>query len=341
MFQPVLRPSCLLVLCLLTPVSAGRAQEPPSFGPVFEALLRGDFAMQGLPGVAGAPGSIGDVRRVLARDGAIWVSAGPPEQRDRRRLIVAAVALHLANTIGSSDWRRAREVLEWGCSFVRRSAQPSEPERLWHWAAVAVTQASANGFDAELHAGHASSRFPDDPRFALARAVALELQSWPAERHRAPRDEDSILADRVIERFRTAAKYPETRAEANLRLGFFMLRHGNAGSALTHFRHASGVEEPHLRYLLGLFEGRAYDQDARLDDAIAAYRRAVTAVPGQTAQLALASALARSGRQAEALEIVQAAVRPGPETPDPWARYGQGDMRLWPRIAGALEAALR
>jgi hypothetical protein len=67
----------------------------------------------------------------------------------------------------------------------------------------------------------------------------------------------------------------------------------------------------------------------------------VTAVPGQTAQLALASALARSGRQAEALEMVQAAVRPGPATPDPWVRYGQGDMRMWPRIAGALEAALR
>jgi Flp pilus assembly protein TadD len=120
-----------------------------------------------------------------------------------------------------------------------------------------------------------------------------------------------------------------------------MLRNGNAGSALTHFKEAAGVEEPHLRYLLGLFEGRAHDREERLDDPIAAYRRAVTAVPGQTAQLALASALARSGRQAEALEMVQTAVRSGPAPPDPWARYGQGDMRMWPGIAGALEAALR
>ena len=56
--------------------------------------------MRELPGGRGASGSSGaDVRKLLARDAAIWVSAGPPEARDRRRLIVAAVALHLANTI--------------------------------------------------------------------------------------------------------------------------------------------------------------------------------------------------------------------------------------------------
>jgi hypothetical protein len=332
-----------LLLCLLALVPAGHAQDAPSFRPVFEAFLRGDFAMRELPGVTGARSSSGaDVRKLLARDGAIWVSAGPPDERDRRRLIVAAVALHLANTIGSSDWRRANDVLEWGCSFVRRNARPSEPERLWHWAAVAVTQASADSWQAETHADHASKRFPDEPRFALARAVALEMQTWPDDRHRSPRDRDAALADRVIAGFRTAAKYPEARAEANIRLGFFTLRHGLAGNALRQLREAAEVKDPYLRYLLGLFEGRAYERENDPDAAIAAYRRALDAVPhAQTAELALASALARRGRQAEAAAVTQAALRPGPRPSDPWVSYGLGDLRMWPVIAGALEEALR
>jgi hypothetical protein len=334
--QSALRPPLIIVLLLLAAVAPARTQEPLSFTPVFEAFLRGDFSVRELP-TSGV-----DVQTLLARDGALWVSAGPSEQRDRRRLLVAAVALHLANTMGPTDGRRANAVLEWGCTLVRRNAQPSEAERLWHWAAVAVTQASADAWRAEAHAGHASKRFPDAPRFALARAVALEMRTWPDDRHRSPRDRDPALADQVIAGFRTAAKYPETRAEASIRLGLFVLRHGFAGNALNHLRAAAEVKELYLRYLHGLFEGRAHDRENNLDGAIAAYRRALEAVPhGQTAQLALASALMRSGQQAEATAVTQAALRPGPRPPDPWTSYGQGDMRLWPMIANALEAALR
>jgi tetratricopeptide (TPR) repeat protein len=337
--------SIIQVLAVVAIVSLGNftpadAQEKISFQPALEAFLRGEFSSRTLPGL--------DVQRareiqpVLSREATLWIAAGPAEERDRRRLIAASIALHVANSLGEQAWREAYNLLEWGCKLVRRNSHPSEAERLWHWAAIATTQASGYGEDADLHASHATERFPAEPRFILARAVAAELQSWPDERHRSLTDRNATIATLVRDRFRATAKHPAVKAEAHLRLGFFFLRHRYAAQALKEFQEAGETEEPYLRYLTALFEGRAHDQEGRLGDAITAYRRAVLAVRGaQTAELALASALARAGRLDEAYELVRTAIQPSNPPADPWIGYGQGDLRFWPSIASALEAALR
>jgi tetratricopeptide (TPR) repeat protein len=108
------------------------------------------------------------------------------------------VAQHWA---GGSDWQYAQRLIAWGCTEMSSSQMPEPAERLWHLAAVAVAQAgedstlllgrrrpagqpvstSRNSLENELrqgHVHHALSRFPGEPRFALAAAVAAESLSW-------------------------------------------------------------------------------------------------------------------------------------------------------------------
>jgi tetratricopeptide (TPR) repeat protein len=338
--RPVHCAFAVYVLLVLT-AAAGSAQDTITFRPVLEAILHGDLRGTDMPPLPANSKRV-DVQSLLSREATLWISAGPQDQRDRRRAIAALVALRVANVYAVSDWPRAYSVLEWACKLLRRTAQPAEVERLWHWAAIALTQAAAAGSDAEAHAAHASARFPEEPRFTLARAVALELQSWPDPRQRSPRDRYPDLADRTIERFRTAAKHEHTRAEANVRLGFFLLRHRHYQAAIERFREAGDPADPYLRYFRWLLEGRAHDREGRLAAAVDAYRRALIAAPGaQTAELALASALARSGRQQEAHDLARSALVRKTDVSDPWLSYGQADLRFWPSITSALEAAIR
>ena len=74
---------------------------------------------------------------------------------------------------------------------------------------------------------------------------------------------------------------------------------------------------------------------------MAAYRAAIAAEPGQTAQLALGAALARTGQRQEATATVAAAVVATPARVDPWTIYGRGDARLWPEISERLRKELQ
>jgi hypothetical protein len=79
----------------------------------------------------------------------------------------------------------------------------------------------------------------------------------------------------------------------------------------------------------------------RSADAVEAYRLAVAAAPkAQTAQLALALALARNGDRAEAERVGLLAVTMEPGY-DPWLDYGDGDARVWQYILSALRQALK
>jgi hypothetical protein len=84
-----------------------------------------------------------------------------------------------------------------------------------------------------------------------------------------------------------------------------------------------------------LFEGRIFDQQQRTKEALAAYRAALSAAPGQTAELAAAAVLLRSGDPGSASSTVDAAVHAN-EPIDPWLVYGRGDARFWPQIAEQL-----
>jgi tetratricopeptide (TPR) repeat protein len=268
-----------------------------------------------------------------------WIDLADPQHRDRRRAIAATVALEVANQGGPNQWRREGEaLLEWACSLIRKSDRRTNAERLWHWAAIALLSGAANGERLEGHVQHARARFPDEPRFLLANALAAELRTWPDSR-----EGNSIptrYRDLAIARLKEAALHDSTRAEAELRLGYLTLRTKRPTEALEHLSRVQ-TSDAHLKYLAYLFQGRALDRMHRAAEAVEAYRSAIGLAPkAQTAQLALALALARNGERAEAERagLVAVTMEPGY---DPWLDYGDGDARFWRPILAALRQALK
>ena len=119
---------------------------------------------------------VGDLRKDLEKNGPEWTRAGGAGTEPRRRLVAATVALEFARARLDDEWQELRSLVEWGCQAVSRGA-PNEAERVWHLAAVALSEGA---FDSGVlfklggpiksygHLAHARKRFPDEPRFVLA-----------------------------------------------------------------------------------------------------------------------------------------------------------------------------
>jgi tetratricopeptide (TPR) repeat protein len=279
----------------------------------------------------------------LQRDGPRWIAQAAPGQQDARRLVVGAVALTAADFGGVQDWRSARALIEWACELVRKNAAGGAAERAFHWAAISLLEAAADTAPLQAHVAHALLRFPSEPRFILARGVATELRTWPDPRDgQTPRDRDPTLVGLTVTRLNEARALEQVSAEALTRLAFMAIRNGNPNEALPYLRDAEAAgPDPFIGYLIQLFKGRALERLGRQADAIDAYRKAVAILPAQTAQLALAVALARSGEHADAVTQAEATTRSVTVTVDPWLAYGRGDGRMWGDIAGFLREQIR
>jgi tetratricopeptide (TPR) repeat protein len=244
-------------------------------------------------------------------------------------------------------------------------------------AAAAVMEGAAAGAALEVHALHALKRFPNDPALTMAKAVAAELRAGPdlrtAEGTKAPNAPtvaysasstsainmasvsptlgptplpaetvSSGALDLAVRRFNDLASIDPYRDEAKLRLGYTALRRGKPEDALQHLAGpAKNTTDVFIAYLAHLFRGRALDRLKRWDQAVVEYRAAVAAQPGaQTAELALAAALARSGRRGEAAELADRALARTDASFDPWLAYGQGDFRHWARLIADVRKAI-
>ena len=253
-------------------------------------------------------------------------------------------------------------------------------ERAWMIAAAAVMEGGAAGAVLEVHALHALKRFPNDPALTMAKAVAAELRAGPdvrtAQGTKAPTTTSMFMAasaassiqqttpttvgtfspttdvptdissgpalDLAVRRFNEMASIDPYRDEAKLRLGYTSLRRGKHEDALEHLvGPAKNTTDVFIAYLAHLFRGRALERLKRWDQAVVEYRAAVAVQPGaQTAELALAAALARSGRRAEAAELADRALMRTDAPFDPWLGYGQGDFRHWARLIAGVRKAI-
>ena len=318
----------------------------------------------------------------LGQDGALVVALSRPNAlsslRDalagldlegadrRRREQAAALAVEAAQLAGASDTIAAFELVEWGCHLLRRDAVTTEAERLFHWAAAAVLEGmtlpslvahadhalrrdfvrppqETSGVSLVPHAEHAAGRVDQEPRLELARAVAVELRTFPDPRAKERLGQrDGNLFAQLVDRLDRAARFPEVRAEALTRLGFAHLRDSNPERALMHLDEAPALtSDPWVLYLAHLFRGRALGALGRDAEAVEAFRASVAAVPGaQSAMLALGAALVRSGAREEASQLAWAATAV-PTVADPWLGYGQADLRFWPEIRDRLREAVR
>lgn len=318
------------------------AQSPrPELFSIFDAYARGLYA-QALEGLA----QHRDLRTLKSqmagpREASAWI-ARESGTADRRRVIVATVAIEAVNRYGVGQWPDAYALLEWACTLVRQNV-PGSIEVAWHRASIALVQSGSgvNSDQLEIHAGHAFKRFPTDPQVVLARAVARELRTFPDPRDGSSLSDRDTRVDAIIDYLEDARGYPEVRGEASMRLGFLYLRLGQPGLAVKALEGvAPDASEAQIVYLGHLFRGRALERLDRDAEAVDAYRAATRAVPGaQTADLALAAALVKLGQRTAAAAIAQETVILPPT--DPWFFYGKTSTRRWPALLDALREALR
>jgi len=331
-----------------------------------DQYLRGDFDVVARD--LSQLNKLDDVLEQLRRDGPAWVTAGGPAERPTRVLAAATYALEAGRAGAFHEWKWVQSymgslsiywktpplLIEWGCALLRNEPTPHPQERIWQLAAVSASQlagdhefligspfqARGNPQDEIEHLKHVTARFPKEPRFALAQAIAVEWTTYPtpsrALKRRPPRTADATRA------FEGMMRDESIGAEATLRLGVVRLRSGNAGGALELFRKVEeATREPFLIYLARFSSGQAYESLNRPAEAETAYRGALKTVPNaQSAAIALAALLFRTNRPAEAAELTEAAVSAQPPVIDPWREYGAADNRFWPTLIARLREAI-
>jgi tetratricopeptide (TPR) repeat protein len=140
-----------------------------------------------------------------------------------------------------------------------------------------------------------------------------------------------------------ARRLEPVRPEATLRVGRVLARLREDNRALLMLSEVPHLTtDPELVHLSYLFRGEIYERTGRVDEAIDAYRAALTAAPrARTASLMLAPLLMKKDAVQEAASLADAAVSSAIGD-DPWLRYTQGGMRHWgdrmARVREALDA---
>jgi tetratricopeptide (TPR) repeat protein len=332
-----------------------------------------------------------------------WINANPTAH-ERRRLAASAFALEVAREWqGTPNWNLGRRLISWAChEFGSRKAPPERGEQLWYLASVALiggaedwwfligrsafADAKKSGkapVDDELYRGHlahAFARFPNDPRFALAKSVSIESLSWEVGGLGRDPNQRGIIAGeitaealaritndwddsgtaiqrtqkaksgqttgpgiyevrQVAQQYATLANEATVAAEARIRAGLVSYRIANNEQAIGHLTLVSQLTtDPFLVHLSRLIEGVVRERQGRDEDAVAAYRAALEAVPrAQTASTMLTARLIKMGRLADAAKVAEEFFA-GPPVMDPWRQYRLGDFRSWPALMKELRA---
>lgn len=331
-----------------------------SVGALLDRYASGEF--QPVVAELEKSGDYDDFLRQLKEAAPDWIRAGGPEDRSRRELAAATLALEVARAGTFHDWKLVQnwmrleniywrappKLIEWGCALLRSHQEPSANERLWHLAALAVAsragdfefligspwEARANPKDEILHLEHSALRFPDERRFALAQGIAVEWRLFPGLRS------GSREAQQIFEALKDE---DGVGPEAAVRLGVRFYRGGNFVRALEMLSSADErSREPYVVYLARFFRGQIFERQKRSADAERAYREALAAIPGaQSASFALSALLAGRGQRAEAASVIAAALSPEPRPLDPWRAYGEADARFWPVLIDQLHTEIR
>ena len=299
-----------------------------------------------------------------------WLQTTDPAVARRRRLAAATLALDVAHTGLLTEWQVLRSLVEWGCTLVRQN--PAEqPELDWHLASVALAGGALDKYfliEVPYHQGpqpifkhvnHAEAHFPADPRWKLARAMALEFSrmgegvrgdGWPmtvvAGAGQTPME--VLLKRREASRpalgaFEALIDVRRVSAEAHLHLGHQRFVLHELDKALHHYQEAARLaDDPYVQYLAYFLTARLLDARKERVDASRNYRRALEILPNvQSAAIAVAAGRLVEGAPEEAYTILESAFDSNPRPPDPWRLFFLGDYRSWPQLIQRLRAGIR
>jgi hypothetical protein len=346
------------------------------------ALGRHDDALAAVRRVT--PDSIRDLRQQIVLTGSQWVDE---VEADRRRRALAAAAFVLETErirAERGEWAALDEqdcagrcMIEWACTLLGTGGVADEGERLWMLASVALAGgvrdwsflhsplAPPSARTRERgHAHHAQDRLPDEPRFRLARAVAIASRTTVTDEMDTPRagtrtgplsrgivsiivDLESIspaaqrraaLLEYAKEQFAGLVSDPAVGDEARIRLGYLQWASGDVEQALATQRAAAdAAEDPDLRYVANFLAAQAEQTLGDLSSAETHYAAALTARPGsQSATLGLAALLYLRGEARRAYEVVEASRSGRPRDDDPWRTFLYGDFAKLPALVGEL-----
>jgi predicted negative regulator of RcsB-dependent stress response len=232
---------------------------------------------------------------------------------------------------------------------VRNHLPQSEFDRAWQLAALSVLEGGLDGHVLAAHLEHLGASMADEPRMQLARGIAEEQNTAPAEamssaarngtaQQRAARaraDHDRAI-ELAVAGFREAQADTTLRAEASLRLGHVLLGEGKFDEALASWTSVEDdTRDPALGYLVRLFRGIAFEGLSRPGDAGTAYRSALAVSPGgHAATMRLAALAFRNGYGEEAGHLLDTLIADDDPSRDFWWEYYTADWRFWfPRIA--------
>jgi VWFA-related protein len=273
-----------------------------------------------------------DLIQELQRTGNPW-----PANPAREAAFVVELA-HAALATSNRDARDAAVQLLYAESkLVRAPLGPDAFERFWLWGGIIALEGANQPAAGLVLTDNALARFPDEPRFVLARAFFTD------QRH-ALDDVSSTAAAAVAFVKDTTALYDRAMAsdatanEARLRKAQLLYRAGKAAYALavleaTH----DDAQDAGLTYLRHLFRAQTLGALNRQRESTDEYRAAMSVLPyAQSARVGLMAGLLRQGDRPSAEALAEGIQSASTTDVDPWWGYWLGDYRYYPVVIQRL-----
>lgn len=290
--------------------------------------------------------------QVLARASAAVVIASLgargnpwPANPNREAAFVVEVSDAAIRSRRPGSFEAARDLLRHHRTLVRHPLGPDAFEKYWLWSLLAALQGGGQPQLTREFADHALARFPDEPRFLLARALAADqARAFAPAQGRDGAGQDAHVRE-VTSRYDAAARFEDTAAEARVRKAYFLHRIGRHAEALAELDMVTATQtgaDAAVAYFHLLFRGRVLEALDRHGEARAAYEQAGARQPGaQSPKVALMRLLLRAGDR-PAAQTLAAGIASAPEDAfDPWWAYWLGDARHYPAIVATLRERTR
>lgn len=334
---------CALALALalcLCPIAFTSARANTS---IAEILDRYAAAPDAVVRDMAAAHSLSDLTSSLRRDGTAWMLAKGAGEANRRRLIAATFAIDVAGAAIDTAPKDVTPLVDWACDQVRKRL-PSDAERQWHIAALALVEGLGNLQAVEAHLAHAVARFPDEATWKQTRVWTTDqrtLNVHPRQPVSSPR---ITFPEMLAAQYRELTTVPALAADAWTRLGFLHFLAGQHAEARAAFAHAdqAATADGDTHYLSQLFSAWMSERDGHRDAAQREFRAALEASPsGRTAAVWLATGNQIDGHLSEAQAIATRSLSHAVARPDPWRTFYRGDWQRWPTLIAAARKALQ